>query len=204
MTLDLFESLELGPQKIVLPGAELFYWQNFYSPTEAQHWYEQLLASVQWQERMIRMYGRDVKVPRLSAWYADPGKEYTYSEALHKPCVWTAELNTLRQDLHVRTEAQFNSVLCNLYRDGQDSVAWHSDDEPELGVEPVIASLSFGETRSFQMRRKDNHQQKYTLELISGSCLLMRGTTQALWQHQIAKTNKALGPRINLTFRLVS
>ena len=204
MTLDLFASEELGPQKITLPGADLLYWPNFYSSQEAQHWYEQLLASVQWQERMIRMYGRDVKVPRLSAWYADQCKEYTYSEALHKPFEWTTELSTLRQDLHNRTTAKFNSVLCNLYRDGQDSVAWHSDDEPELGVEPVIASLSFGETRSFQMRRKDNYRQKHTLDLISGSCLLMSGATQALWQHQVAKSSKVLEPRINLTFRWVS
>lgn len=204
MNLDLFDTGDQQPQKITLPDAELLYWPNFFCTSQAQYWYEKLINSIQWQEKVVHMYGRDVLVPRLSAWYADLGKDYTYSEALHIPLEWTEELSTIKNDVQNRTNAQFNSVLCNLYRDGKDSVAWHSDDEPELGIEPVIASVSFGETRAFKMRHKKDTQQNFSLELSSGSCLIMRGATQACWEHQIAKTTRVLTPRINLTFRLIS
>ena len=202
--LDLFESENGEPQHIDLPGAELLFWPQFYSQLGAEQWYAKLIEKVQWKEKIIQMYGRDVLVPRLSSWYADKEKNYTYSGALHTPLNWISELLVLKQDVEKRTQASFNSVLCNLYRNNQDSVAWHSDDEPELGNQPIIASLSFGETRVFQFRRKDDHKKKFALELPSGSCLLMRGDTQKLWQHQIAKTTQSLKPRINLTFRLVS
>ena len=204
MTLDLFDNQSNEPQPISLPGADLVFWPQFYSLDEAELLYESLLEKTQWQEKVIRMYGRNVLVPRLSSWYADKRKDYTYSGALHNPLPWTSELLALKRAIESRTGAQFNSVLCNLYRNEKDSVSWHSDDEPELGLKPVIASLSFGETRTFQLRRKDDHKQKFAIELSSGSCLLMAGSTQQMWQHQIAKTSKTLKPRINLTFRLIS
>lgn len=204
MTLDLFQQANSEPQNIVLPDADLLYWPAFFSSQDSEEWYSKLLEKVDWQEKTILMYGREVLVPRLSAWYADKTKNYTYSGSLHTPLDWSDELSTLKKQLEQTTAAQFNSVLCNLYRNEKDSVAWHSDDEPELGTQPVIASLSFGETRTFQFRRKDDHKQKFSLELASGSCLLMSGKTQQMWQHQIAKTNQSLKPRINLTFRLIS
>ncbi len=204
MTLDLFHNDNFEPERIDLPDAELLFWPQFYSMPDAHDWFERLMKSVAWEEKFIAMYGRQVAVPRLSAWYADTHKNYTYSGNLHTAMKWTSELLSLKQSLEHRTGEKYNSVLCNLYRDGQDSVAWHSDDEPELGKEPAIASLSFGETRIFKLRRADDHKQKFDIELPSGSCLLMRGKTQQAWQHQIAKSKKPLQARINLTFRLIS
>ncbi len=204
MTLDLFHNDNFDPERIDLPDAELLFWPKFYSTPDAQTWFEHLMKTVAWEEKVIAMYGRDVKVPRLSAWYADTQKNYTYSGNMHTPIPWLPELFTLKQEVENRTGEKFNSVLCNLYRNGQDSVAWHSDDEAELGKEPAIASLSFGETRIFKLRRADDHTQKFDIELPSGSCVLMRGKTQQAWQHQIAKSTKPLQARINLTFRLIS
>ncbi len=192
------------PEHIELPGADLLFWPQFYTPIEAQHLYSHLMQRIAWEEKTIIMYGREVLVPRLSAWYADTHKDYTYSGHTHAPLPWIPELSQLKHAIEERSGEVFNSVLCNLYRNGQDSVAWHSDDELELGNEPVIASLSFGEARTFQLRRRDDHQQKFALELSAGSCLLMKGKTQKLWQHQIAKSVKPMEARINLTFRLIS
>jgi len=204
MTIDLFHSDNFDPEQIDLPEAELLFWPHFYPEVDAHQWFERLMQNVAWEEKVISMYGRQVNVPRLSAWYADTHKNYSYSGNLHTPISWIPELLSLKQAVESRTGEKFNSVLCNLYRDGQDSVAWHSDDEPELGQEPAIASLSFGETRVFKLRRADDHQQKFDIELPTGSCLLMRGKTQQAWQHQIAKSSKPLRARINLTFRLIS
>jgi len=204
MTLDMFHKQNNEPEKISLPDADLLFWPQFFSNDDAQRWFADLTANVQWEAKRIMMYGREVAVPRLSAWYADPSKDYTYSGNLHTALQWTPELLILKQMVEQRTGERFNSVLCNLYRDGQDSVAWHSDDEPELGHEPAIASLSFGETRIFHLRRADDHKQKFDIELPSGSCLLMRGRTQQAWQHQIAKSSRPLHARINLTFRWIT
>ena len=200
----MFHSDNSEPEHIRLPGAELLFWPHFYTSLEAEGLYSRLLKNIAWEEKVIAMYGKDVLVPRLSAWYADTHKDYTYSGHTHTPLQWTPELLVLKQAVEERSGAVFNSVLCNLYRNGQDSVAWHSDDEPELGKQPIIASLSFGETRVFHLRRCDDHQQKFTIKLPTGSCLLMKGKTQELWQHQIAKSVKPLQARINLTFRLIS
>lgn len=204
MTIDMFHNDSLDPERIERPDAELLFWPQFYTALDAQNLFEQLMKTVAWEEKTILMYGKQVTVPRLSAWYADTHKSYTYSGNTHTPIEWTSELRSLKKELEDRTGDKFNSVLCNLYRNGNDSVSWHSDDEIELGKNPAIASLSFGEIRTFKFRRIDDHQQKFDIELPSGSCLLMRGTTQHAWQHQIAKTSKPLNARINLTFRLIS
>jgi len=203
MTMDLFEKPSNSPEQIELPDAELLYWPHFFSMEDADQWYEKLLKCIDWQQKSIVMNGKSVNIPRLSAWYADENKHYTYSGEVHLAEPWTAELLDLKTQIEQTTGVRFNSVLCNLYRDGNDSVAWHSDDETELGQNPHIASLSFGEERSFSFRNKRDHQKKFNLALRHGSCLLMSGTTQQNWQHQISKSTRLMQPRINLTFRYI-
>jgi len=156
-----------------------------------------------WRQDYLRMFGRLIAVPRLESWVADEGLDYTYSGIHHDPDPWSEELIALRDLVSEHAGATFNSVLCNLYRDGNDGVDWHADDESEFGPMPVIGSLSLGATRRFDMRRVDDHAEKIELDLHSGDLLIMRGTTQALWRHRVPKTKKAVGERINLTFRLV-
>ena len=150
-----------------------------------------------------------VKEPRLTAWYGQPGLTYTYSAKAMSPLPWTTSLLTIKTAIETELinhliKTDFTSVLINKYRDGNDSLGWHSDNEKELGNEPVIASISLGETRTFQFRLKDDHKKKIQIELNDGSLLVMRGKTQELWQHQIPKRSSAtavINPRINLTFR---
>ncbi|MBJ7307468.1 MAG: alpha-ketoglutarate-dependent dioxygenase AlkB [Acidimicrobiia bacterium] len=162
-----------------------------------------LRERVAWRQDYLRMFGRLIAVPRLESWVADEGLDYTYSGIHHDPDPWSEELLTLRNLVSEHAGATFNSVLCNLYRDGNDGVDWHADDESEFGPMPVIGSLSLGATRRFDMRRVNDHAEKVELDLHSGDLLIMRGTTQALWRHRVPKTKKAVGERINLTFRLV-
>ena len=138
-------------------------------------------------------------MPRLTAWYGD--FTYTYTGIVNKPAPWTPELLRIKARAEELAGEAFNGVLMNLYSSGRDSVSWHSDDERELGAEPTIASVSFGATRRFQFRRKDDHSRKAAINLHHGDVLIMSGATQQLWHHQIPKTAREIGPRINLTFR---
>jgi len=156
-----------------------------------------------WRQDYLRMFGRLIAVPRLESWVADEGLDYTYSGIHHDPDPWSEELIALRDLVSEHAGATFNSVLCNLYRDGNDGVDWHADDESEFGPMPVIGSLSLGATRRFDLRRADAHAEKIELDLHHGDLVIMRGTTQALWQHRVPKTKKPVGERINLTFRTV-
>jgi alkylated DNA repair dioxygenase AlkB len=142
-------------------------------------------------------------IPRLTAWYGDQGKSYTYSGIEQHPEHWHPTLKLIKSKIEQIAQISFNSVLINLYRNGKDSVSWHSDDEPELGENPIIASVSFGATRRFYLRHKHSKNHKIDIDLASGSFLLMQGETQHFWQHQIAKTAKEIQPRINLTFRII-
>lgn len=199
MQLELLTDIE---RTVNLADGELKYYPEFIQLHQA--YFKRLQKDILWQQDTIQMYGRAVKIPRLNAWYGDPGAAYSYSGIDLIPLVWNNTLLEIKNELERRLNRQFNSVLANLYRDGNDSVAWHSDDEPELGDRPVIASLSFGASRRFSLRhRKDHNQPPLHLDLTSGSLLLMKGDTQSNWQHQIPKTSKPVGPRINLTFRNV-
>jgi alkylated DNA repair dioxygenase AlkB len=142
-------------------------------------------------------------VPRLTAWHGDPGAVYTYSNIRMEPEPWTPLLESIRDRVSEFCKAEFNSVLLNLYRDGNDSMGWHSDDEKELGPQPTIASLSFGAERTFKFRHKFNRSLKHSMTLSHGSLMVMQGETQALWQHSLPKTRKKVFPRINLTFRRI-
>ena len=155
------------------------------------------------------MFGKEIPIPRLTAWFGDPEKTYTYSGILNQPHDWKLipELDDMREKLDQACSANFNSVLLNLYRDGNDSVDWHADDERELGPEPIIASVSLGETRTFDFRSKYDSKHKRSFELFSGDVVIMSGATQRHWEHRVPKTAERIrfstGPRINLTFRTI-
>ncbi|MDO7875089.1 alpha-ketoglutarate-dependent dioxygenase AlkB [Hymenobacter sp. ASUV-10] len=189
-----------------LPAADLWLDPHFLSPTLAAALCDDLRAAVPWEQRSIRLFGREVAQPRLTAWYGDPGAAYTYSGLRWEPRPWRQQLDTLRRRVEAATGHRFNSVLLNLYRDGHDSMGWHADDEPELGPAPTIASLSLGATRRFRLRPRPGGPaaEPLGLDLGSGSLLLMRPPTQAHWQHALPKTSRAVGPRLNLTFRWVA
>lgn len=174
--------------------------EHFLTPTQADHAFSVLTQELDWQQEAITLFGKSVLQPRLQAWYGD--KAYTYSGLTMPPKAWTPMLADLKQRCELLAGQAFNSVLANLYRDGQDSMGWHQDNEPELGQQPVIASLSLGETRRFVLRHLHS-KEKFELPLSHGSLLIMAGNTQHFWQHCVPKTVRALEPRINLTFRLI-
>lgn len=186
------------------PGPDIVLVQDWLAAGAASTLFDVLLASLPWQVHRVRMFGRQIDSPRLSCWIGDPGAAYRYSGVRHEPHPWVEPLRALRMRLAEEAAADFNSVLANLYRDGRDCMGWHSDDEPELGPFPLIASLSLGATRRFVLRSRDDHGHKRAMELQHGSLLLMRGDTQARWQHALPRTARPVGPRINLTFRRVS
>jgi len=205
MTPDLFAANEpqlACVQNISLSKATLAYTPMLWDQETSDEYLQALLGQVDWKQERITLYGKTHNVPRLSAWYGDLGKDYTYSGVHAKAKPWTRSLLQIKKQVERHCLAEFNSVLVNLYRDGGDSVAWHSDDEPELGCNPTIASLSFGAPRDFHLRHKSNKDLKHKMTLENGSLLMMRGTTQTCWQHHIPKRAHADG-RINLTFRTI-
>jgi alkylated DNA repair dioxygenase AlkB len=196
-----------GWQPLDLPGAELAYWPAWLAPAEADGLFESLHAAIAWETHVIRMRGREVRSPRLSCWIGDSGTSYVYSRTRFEPRPWPAALAALRGRIEQACGTGFNSVLANLYRDGRDAMGWHSDDEPELGPAPVIASLSLGAGRRFVFRRKPARGQAtrtaLELRLAHGSLLRMGGATQRLYQHALPRALRETLPRINLTFRRI-
>ncbi len=186
-----------------LVDGDVVLFPGFFAVEEANRLFSSLTDTVAWQQDTIRLYGRVMNQPRLTAWYGDAGRSYTYSGITMNPQPWTPDLIHIRQRVEEVAGVDFNSVLLNQYRNEKDSVAWHSDDESELGPNPVIASVSFGASRRFQFKHKTDPEQRATVELTHGSLLLMRGPTQHFWKHQIPKSARPHGPRINLTFRIV-
>ena len=195
-----------SPQVIVLPGSgagcELHYFPQFIDKAEADRLLMTLEERVAWRQGSIRIGGREVAIPRLNAWYGDVGADYGYSGIRLPTNPWFNELQTLRRQVEQAARHNFNSALLNLYRDGRDSVAWHSDDESELGNSPVIASVSLGAVRRFQLRQRQG-SERFALELEHGSLLVMAGATQHHWQHQLPKQPSVVEPRINITFRTI-
>jgi alkylated DNA repair dioxygenase AlkB len=159
--------------------------------------------NIRWKQDWISMYGKRMPLPRLTAWYGDSGKAYTYSGITSRPNAWNDGLLHVKQLVEECAGIEFNSVLLNWYRDGSDHLSWHSDDEKELGANPVIASASFGETRDFVIRRKQNHSEKIKLPLKHGSLLVMKGEFQHHWQHYVPKRKDTKSSRFNLTFRRI-
>jgi alkylated DNA repair dioxygenase AlkB len=206
--------LDLGDeqrvQRIDAPDAGLAFWPQAIAAREALELFAELRAGIDWQSEEIVIFGAPRRVPRLVAWHGDPCASYLYSGVRHEPRPWTAALQRIRHCIGARLAgsgsplvAAFNSVLLNLYRDGRDGMGWHADDEPELGPEPVIASVSLGATRRFVLRHRRRREQKIDLALPAGSLLVMHGATQRCWLHAVPKTARPVGERINLTFRCV-
>ncbi len=185
-------------------GGEVVYLPGFVPVADRAGLLARIDETTVWRQELIRMYGKEMPVPRLTAWHGDPGRTYSYSQIALEPVPWTAPLLALKAMVEAASGVAFNSVLLNLYRDGRDSVAWHSDDEPELGPRPVIASVSLGAPRRFHLRRKADHGDRADITLTDGSLLLMAGSTQHEWEHQVPKTATKVGPRVNLTFRTVT
>lgn len=174
---------------------------------EADALFEALHRDVPWARHRLRIFGRELEAPRLSCWIGDPEAVYRYSGSRFAPEPWPAALVPVRDAVSEVAEVAFNSVLANLYRDGRDAMGWHSDDEPELGLRPVIASLSLGATRRFVLKARapdaDGRFARHVLELPHGSLLVMRGDTQVHFRHALPRTARPVGPRINLTFRRI-
>ncbi len=179
-------------------GGTLDYHDAFYAADDADAFFARLRAETPWRQEQSR-FG---PFPRLTAWYADPGLTYSYSGVTHHGSAWTDTLARIRRDIETAAGTPFNSLLLNLYRDGHDSIGYHADDERELGVNPVIASISLGAVRQFNLKHKKS-REKLTFDLAHGSLLLMGGTCQHHWIHGVPKTKTAVGERINLTFRNV-
>lgn len=186
------------------PKDLLDYREHFLTGEEADRLKDILLKTATWEQRTQKMYDKTVITPRLTAWYGDNRKSYDPADGNStKRNEWTPELYALKEKIEKEFGYQFNGVLLNLYRDHNDSVAWHRDKESRYGRRPVIASVSLGETRNFDFRKKDHHQSKYSLPLPHGSLLIMKGDLQENWEHRIAKSTKPMKERINLTFRLL-
>lgn len=186
--------------KSIFQQDDLEYIPDFLSPSESNTLFGTLKDTLNWQEEIIKMYGKPVKVPRLVCWYGDKNIEYRYSGVNHVSLAWTAELLELKQRIEKHSSHLFNSVLGNLYRDERDSMGWHSDNEKELGNTPCIASISLGEERLFKIRNNLSGET-FGETLNNGSLLIMSGNFQNEWQHSIPKEKTIRGPRINLTFR---
>lgn len=204
ISLDLFSTATRG-EHIELPDGEVTFYGAVDLGGDPAEVFADLYREIAWRQEDITLFGKRYQQPRLLAWYGDVGASYSYSGKRYAPQPWTDGLEALRVRIQERTGATFNSVLANLYRDHNDSMGLHSDDEAELGAQPVIASLSLGEERVFRLKHRTRRELKpLRLPLPSGSLLVMRGDTQQHWKHEVPKSSQPCGPRINLTFRLVS
>ena len=205
--LNLFENIPLeatpvSASPVVLQNGEYIYLPGFFNPSESDRYFRILHEKAAWKQESMNIYGQRLPFPRLMAWYGDDQKSYSFSGVTLEPVPWLSELIEIKNRIEPMAKVSFNRVLLNLYRDGRDSVGWHADAEPELGKNPVIASVSFGATRKFQLRHMHT-KEKIELELTHGSLLIMQGEMQHFWQHQVPKTARPVGERINLTYRVM-
>jgi alkylated DNA repair dioxygenase AlkB len=196
----LVEKIHIG-LNIIDDGQYLFY-PDFFSKSESDLLLQKLRTDIEWKQESMNMYGKQVSFPRLTAWYGDNDKPYSFSGITLQPKIWSEELIEIKNKIEPLAKVKFNSVLLNLYRSGNDSISWHTDAEKELGINPVIASVNFGATRRFQLRHTKT-KEKLEIELTHGSLLIMQGELQHFWEHQVPKTAKMVGERINLTFRVI-
>ena len=183
-------------------NGEYIYLPGYFSKVESDHFFQTLKENILWKQESMKMYGKQVLFPRLSAWYGDRDKPYSFSGITFNPTSWTEELLAIKRKVEGVVNVQFNSVLLNQYRSGVDSISWHSDDEKELGMNPTIGSVNFGATRTFQLRHVQT-KEIIKIELTHGSLLIMQGELQHFWQHQVPKTKQRVSERINLTFRVI-
>jgi len=194
--------------ELALPDADVRCWPDAFV-TQGDDWFDTLRAEIDWLQHEPMIFGRRVKAPRLSAWHGEAGIRYRYSGITLDALPWTPTVQQIRDAVQALVPCSlaphgFNSVLLNLYRDGADAMGWHSDDEAELGVDPVIASVSLGACRRFSLRHRHRSDvERVDLDLSHGSLLLMAGSTQRYWQHSLPRRRDVDAPRINLTFRQV-
>ena len=186
-----------------LPDAEIEYFPNFFDSGRSDELFRKLKSEIPWQQDTITVYGKTHPQPRLTALFGNEGKPYSYSNIVMQPHLWNPLLVFIKNEIEEICQENFTTVLLNFYRDGKDSNGWHADNEKELGTNPVIASVSFGAERSFHLKHNTIPEQKLKITLEHGSLLMMKGTTQHFWKHQISKTAKPIGERINLTFRVI-
>ena len=194
-------------EPIFLAGADLLFDPRWLPAATADKLFRTLRdpvqAGIDWEVHRLKLFGREVDSPRLSRWIGDPGTSYRYSGVRFEPSSWPRALGVIRKAVSAAAGEDFNSVLANLYRDGNDTMGWHSDDEPELGAQPIIASLSLGAERKFVLKSRAAGGDRLELQLAHGSLLVMRGDTQRNYKHSLPRTKKASGERINLTFRRI-
>lgn len=193
---------DLGENLLPVDG-EAYYLPHFFTQADAAKFLSLLLENVPWKQEPIRMFGKQVMQPRLTAYYGDPDLAYTYSGITMQPQSWIEPLSTIREKVEAVAGTRFTAALLNQYRHGSDSMGWHRDNERSLGTNPVIASVSFGAVRKFSLRHYTNKKLLRSIHLGNGSLLLMKGATQHHWEHQLPKTSAATGLRINITFRVV-
>ena len=186
-----------------LPTELLEYRAGFIDSITSDELLAKFIEETPWKQSKQKMWDKEYLTPRLTSWHGDRGTDYSVSGKIANPNPWTPELLMLKEKVEAQAKIKFNSVLLNYYRDGNDSVAWHSDRESVLGKNPIIASVSFGQVRSFDIRNKENHSEHYSVRLEHGYFLLMKAGLQEHWEHRIAKSNKAMKARVNLTFRVV-
>lgn len=199
----LFDPPSGTAQELLPHHGSLLLYLDVLTPESSRSAFASLSEDLDWRQNHIKMFGRVMPEPRLVSWIGDQGVEYTYSGLNLLPAPWSPLISELRIMCEDLAGTSFNSVLANLYRTGSDGVGWHSDDEPELGIDPVIASLSLGAERRFDLRHKISREQ-VKIGLPPGSVAVMSGSCQSNWHHRIAKTKRPIGPRINLTFRTIS
>jgi alkylated DNA repair dioxygenase AlkB len=194
---------DVRAEVLSMPNAEVTFYRNFFNLQESDEIFQILRDGINWRQDKMKLYGKDIDLPRKTAWYGDQNKSYTFSGIHLNPELWTPTLLHVKERIEDVAKIQFNSVLLNLYRHGNDGISWHTDVERELGENPVIGSVSFGGTRRFMFRHRQDQDLKAEVELTHGSFLLMAGETQHFWQHQIPKTSRKVDSRINLTFRVI-
>lgn len=192
---------EISSKNLLPYGGEVFYVKDFIDPKRAERLLVDLEKNLNWRHEPIRLFGKTILQPRLTAFHGDPSREYGYSGIKMVPEPWIPSLLEIKKEIELLTQEQFTHVLCNMYRDGQDSMGWHRDNESILGPNPSIASVTLGAPRIFQLRNYLTKKDKIDLLLQSGSLLVMKGESQHQWEHQLPKTKKVKSPRINLTFR---
>ena len=195
----------LFPQEKItfnLPDAEIEYYPEFFSSAKANELFQLLQNDIPWQQDDITLFGKTHLQPRLTALFGNEGKPYGYSGIVMQPHSWTPLIMYIKEEVETICPEKFTTVLLNNYRNGKDSNGWHADNEKELGRNPIIASVSFGAERVFQLKH-NTLDIKQNITLQHGSLLIMKGTTQHFWKHQIPKTTKPIGTRINLTFRII-
>jgi len=200
--LNLFEEPQEENKIVQILNGEYLYIPDFFALPKANEYLKTFKETIHWKQESMNMYGKEVMFPRLTAWYGENDKPYSFSGITLKPHPWTDELNQIKRDIEPICNVQFNSVLLNRYRDGNDSISWHTDAEKELGKNPIIASVNFGAERTFQLRHIHT-KERIDFELKHGSLLVMLGELQHFWQHQVPKVKNLRKERINLTFRVI-